>query len=58
MNPILKYRGGKSREIIKFEQYIPHNFDTYIEPFLGGGAVYFHLEPQSAIINDINEKLI
>lgn len=58
MNPILKYRGGKSREIIKFEQYIPHNFDTYIEPFFGGGAVYFHLEPQSAIINDINEKLI
>ena len=58
MNPILKYRGGKSREIIKFEQYIPHNFDTYIEPFLGGGAVYFHLEPQCAIINDINEKLI
>ena len=58
MNPILKYRGGKSREIIKFEQYIPRNFDTYIEPFLGGGAVYFHLEPQCAIINDINEKLI
>lgn len=58
MNPILKYRGGKSREIIKFEQYIPHAFDTYIEPFLGGGAVYFHLEPQRAIINDINEKLI
>lgn len=58
MNPILKYRGGKSREIIKFEQYIPRNFDTYIEPFLGGGAVYFHLEPQRAIINDINEKLI
>ena len=58
MNPILKYRGGKSREIIKFEKYIPHNFDTYIEPFLGGGAVYFHLEPQRAIINDINEKLI
>ena len=58
MNPILKYRGGKSREIIKFEQYIPRNFDTYIEPFFGGGAVYFHLEPQCAIINDINEKLI
>lgn len=58
MNPILKYRGGKSREIIKFEQYFPHTFDTYIEPFLGGGAVYFYLEPQNSIINDINEKLI
>lgn len=58
MNPILKYRGGKSREIPRFQQYIPKEFDTYIEPFLGGGAVYFHLEPQKAIINDINEKLI
>jgi DNA adenine methylase len=58
MNPMLKYRGGKSREIARFEQYIPHNFDTYIEPFLGGGAVYFHLEPDHAIINDINEKLV
>ena len=55
---MLKYRGGKSREIARFEQYIPHNFDTYIEPFLGGGAVYFHLEPDHAIINDINEKLV
>lgn len=58
MNPLLKYRGGKSREISKFEKYFPSSFDTYIEPFFGGGAVYFHLEPPKAIINDINEKLI
>ena len=55
---MLKYRGGKSREIPLFAQYFPQDFDTYIEPFLGGGAVYFHLEPQQAIINDVNTKLV
>lgn len=58
MNPVLKYRGGKSREIPRFLQYIPQNFDRYIEPFLGGGAVYFYLEPQTAILNDLNTPLI
>lgn len=58
MNPLLKYRGGKSREISRFEKYLPHKFTTYIEPFFGGGSLYFYLEPQKAIINDINEKLI
>lgn len=58
MNPLLKYRGGKSREIERFEKYIPASYSTYIEPFFGGGALYFYLEPHKAIINDINEKLI
>ena len=58
MNPVLKYRGGKSREIPKFLQYIPDDFNRYIEPFFGGGAVYFHLEPDNAIINDVNERLM
>lgn len=58
MNPMLKYRGGKSKEIPFFENFIPKQFNTYIEPFLGGGAVYFYLEPEKAIIGDINEKLI
>nr|WP_092074925.1 Dam family site-specific DNA-(adenine-N6)-methyltransferase [Dendrosporobacter quercicolus]NSL49550.1 Dam family site-specific DNA-(adenine-N6)-methyltransferase [Dendrosporobacter quercicolus DSM 1736]SDN22319.1 DNA adenine methylase [Dendrosporobacter quercicolus] len=58
MNPVLKYRGGKSREIPRFLQYIPDDFDRYIEPFLGGGAVYFHIEPDRAILNDINTRLM
>lgn len=58
MNPVLKYRGGKSREIPRFLQYIPDDFDRYIEPFLGGGAVYFYLEPENAILNDINQRLM
>lgn len=57
MKPILKYRGGKSREIKYFKQYIPQ-FNTYIEPFFGGGSVYFYLEPKKAIINDVNQKLM
>ena len=58
MKPMLKYRGGKSREIPLFRKYIPASFSSYIEPFLGGGAVYFHLEPEQAIINDVNSQLI
>ncbi len=58
MNPVLKYRGGKSREIPRFFQYIPDDFNRYIEPFFGGGAVFFHLEPDNAIINDANERLM
>lgn len=58
MRPILKYRGGKSREIPEFIRYIPNEYNRYIEPFLGGAAVYFYLEPEQAIINDINTKLI
>lgn len=58
MNPMLKYRGGKSKEIPFFEHLIPKKFNTYIEPFLGGGALFFHLEPNNAIVGDINEKLV
>ena len=58
MNPVLKYRGGKSREIPRFLQYIPDDFNRYIEPFFGGGAVYFYLEPDNAIINDLNTRLM
>ena len=58
MNPVLKYRGGKSREIPSFLKYIPEDYDNYIEPFLGGGAVYFYLEPDNAILNDLNLKLM
>lgn len=58
MKPLIKYRGGKSREIPNIEKYIPQFNGRYIEPFLGGGALYFYLEPQKAIISDINSKLI
>lgn len=58
MNPVLKYRGGKSREIPRFLTHVPDDFNRYVEPFFGGGALYFYLEPDCAIINDLNTKLM
>lgn len=58
MKPMIKYRGGKSREIPNFEKYIPKSYDTYFEPFLGGGAVFFYLEPERAVVNDVNSDVI
>ncbi len=58
MKPMIKYRGGKSREIQNFQKYIPCEYDRFFEPFLGGGAVYFYLEPQEAVINDINLNVV
>lgn len=58
MKPILKYRGGKSRELPEIMLHIPRFTGRYVEPFFGGGALFFHLEPRQAIINDINEPLI
>ena len=58
MKPIVKYRGGKSKELPNIIKHIPKYSGRYIEPFFGGGALYFHIEPDKAIINDINAKLI
>ena len=58
MKPLLKYRGGKSKEIPSFIKYIPEQFDTYYEPFFGGGAVFFYLEPKKAVVNDVNARLM
>ena len=58
MRPMIKYRGGKSKEIPNIVWYLPRFSGRYIEPFFGGGALFFYLEPQVAIINDINSKLM
>lgn len=58
MKPLIKYRGGKSKEIPHILPHIPLFTGRYIEPFFGGGALFFYLEPKRAIINDINTKLI
>lgn len=57
MKPIIKWPGGKSSEIKNIYDLIP-KYDRYIEPFFGGGAVYFALQPKNAVINDISETLI
>ncbi len=58
MKPLIKYRGGKSKEISHLIKHIPNYSGRYIEPFFSGGALFFHLEPKRAIINDINSKLM
>ena len=58
MKPLLKYRGGKSKEIPQIIKHIPQFKGRYIEPFFGGGALFFHLAPKKAVINDINTKLM
>jgi DNA adenine methylase len=58
MKPLVKYRGGKSREILNIERHIPGYKGRYVEPFFGGGALYFYLKPKRAVINDINSKLM
>ncbi len=57
MQPLIKWPGGKSKEFDFIKNLIPP-FERYIEPFFGGGAVFFKLQPQRAIINDICEELI
>lgn len=54
----IKWQGNKSRHINKFIKYFPTDFSTYIEPFLGSGAVFLKLKPDKWIINDINKDLI
>ena len=56
--PVVKWVGGKRQIIDQIFQYIPKNISTYYEPFFGGGAVLFELQPKKAIINDINKELI
>ncbi len=55
---MIKYRGGKSREVPRIVSHIPAFNGRYVEPFLGGGALFFHLQPCAAIVNDINSKLM
>lgn len=56
--PVVKWVGGKRQLISEIDKYLPSNYSTYYEPFLGGGAVLFHLQPYKAVVNDINEELI
>lgn len=50
----MKYRDGKSNELKHYLEYIP-SFDKYFEPFFGGGATFFTLDPVKARIADINK---
>ncbi len=56
--PFVKWAGGKRQIIDKLKKYIPDEFNTYYEPFVGGGALLFELSPKNAVINDSNKELM
>lgn len=56
--PFLQWVGGKREMIEQYKHLIPNKFKTYYEPFLGGGAMFYYLRPQKAILNDNNRELI
>lgn len=58
LSPLLKYPGGKEKELIYILPNLPKNARNYYEPFLGGGAVYFALEAENYFVNDKSAELI
>ncbi len=58
IKPFLKWAGGKRWLTNHFPHILPQKFNKYLEPFLGSGAVFFHLNPSSAILGDKNIELI
>jgi DNA adenine methylase len=58
--PFLKWAGGKGRLIEQYQPYFPRRFRHYYEPFLGGGAIFFHVHDRcrQALLADLNEELV
>jgi DNA adenine methylase len=57
VKPILKWAGGKTQLIPELTKRLPKSYSKYIEPFFGGGALFFHTQPNNAILSDINPEL-
>ena len=56
--PFLNWPGGKRWFVCNHADLMPKNYGTYIEPFLGAGSVYFHLQPKRALLGDVNSDLV
>lgn len=56
--PVVKWVGGKRQLLPQILPLIPKRMSAYCEPFLGGGAVLFALQPRRALVNDLNQDLI
>jgi len=56
--PFLKWAGGKTQLLKNLRKLYPKKFSNYFEPFLGGGAVFFDIEPKNYLISDSNPELI
>jgi|BioPla2DNA2_1021312.scaffolds.fasta_scaffold14063_4 DNA adenine methylase len=58
LKPFVKWAGGKTQILDKIIELLPDNFETYYEPFLGGGALFLYLTPKKAIVSDYNKELM
>lgn len=58
ITPFLKWAGGKRWFVQRHADLIPKTFNRYIEPFLGGGSVFFYLQPSQSLLGDTNPDLI
>lgn len=58
LSPVVKWVGGKRQLLDDIIPLVPDHFSTYVEPFVGGGALLFELQPKKAIVNDLNHELI
>lgn len=56
--PIVKWVGGKRQLMFELIKNLPKSYNRYFEPFIGGGALFFELQPENAYISDMNEELI
>lgn len=56
--PVVKWAGGKRQMLQLLEERMPQRYGTYYEPFFGGGALFFDVQPEHAVLNDINDQLI
>jgi DNA adenine methylase len=57
VEPILKWAGGKRQLLSEITGLFPMSYESYHEPFIGGGAIFFHLAPDAGTINDLNRRL-
>lgn len=55
---IVKWAGGKRQLMFDLLKNMPQSYNRYFEPFIGGGALFFELQPENAYISDVNKELI
>lgn len=58
MMPLVKWIGGKRQLLSVLKANLPERYDTYYEPFVGGGALLLSEQPESFVVNDSNEDLV
>lgn len=58
IKPFVKWAGGKTQVLSKIHELLPKTYNDYYEPFIGGGALLFDIQPKRAFINDVNCELV